>query len=121
MKRFFLTYLPWLLIILFLGHFTYTLVEDQKPKPERKVYQEKDINWLDETYQHKEIILTGINKALIENPFCYDLQSNQPLLSTSKSTWDNPVFLITCKAIDGQYRSVFFSKEDIQTNKTLRN
>lgn len=82
-------------------------------------YAEADFYWTKDTKPWKNIIIKGVNKIHRENPRCANLDPGSADRSLSKGTKANPVFYVTCQPAGESSFNVFFSKSDVEADKTF--
>lgn len=82
-------------------------------------YAEADFYWTKDTTPWKAAIIKGVNKIHRENTRCANLDPGSADMSLSKGTKSNPVFYVTCQPAGESSFNVFFSKSDVEADKTF--
>ena len=84
-----------------------------------RTFAEDEFYWDKYNNTHKDVIVKGANKVYRENSRCHTLDPGSAGVSTSKGTKENPVFFVGCTTKDGLPFNVFFSKSDVEADKSM--
>ena len=83
------------------------------------IFSEKDFDFDADTRPYRDIIIAGVNKAHREDQRCKKIDTGTADISQSRGSPADPVFYVTCG--EGvNVVNVFFSKSEIEKDKTLR-